>query len=190
VCPGATGGDDSQSSCVAAVPDDTRSDYSVAIVTGGSSGVGREIAQRLAGWGYAVVVVYVRDQSDAEAVVEEILGANGTALAVRADVTDELDVERLFDETTAAFGGVDVVVQTGVSGSSVVNREAARRLRPGGAIVTVSSTEAITPVLAHELRARDITVNGLVPGLEPPGSNHHIDDLVAFLDRWPHVPGD
>jgi 3-oxoacyl-[acyl-carrier protein] reductase len=173
-----------------AQPTDSRSAYAVAIVTGGSRGVGREIARRLAGRGYAVVVVYVRDQPEAEAAVEEILAANGAAIAVRADLTDELDVKRLFDETTAAFGGVDVVVHTGVGGNSVVNREAARRLRHGGAIVSVSGSEAITPGLADELRARDITVDGLVPGIEPPGSNHQIADLVGFLDRWARAPGE
>jgi 3-oxoacyl-[acyl-carrier protein] reductase len=173
---------------VVAHPDDTTPGYAVAIVIGGSCGVGREIALRLAGGGYAVVVVYVRDQGEAETAVEEILAANGTALAVRADVTDHLDVKRLFDETAAAFGAVDVVVHTGVRGSPVVNEEAARRLRRGGAIVSVAGSDAITPALAHELRARDITVNGLVPGLEPPGSDHPIADLVAFLDRWTRTP--
>jgi 3-oxoacyl-[acyl-carrier protein] reductase len=175
---------------VVAHPDDPTPGYPVAIVTGGSCGVGREIAQRLAGSGYVVVVAYVRDQGEAETAVEEILVADGTALAVRADLTDELDVKRLFDETTAAFGAVDVVVHTGVGGNSVVNREAARRLRHGGAIVSVSGSEAITPGLADELRARDITVDGLVPGIEPPGSNHQIADLVGFLDRWARTPGE
>jgi 3-oxoacyl-[acyl-carrier protein] reductase len=82
----------------------------VAVITGGSSGTGRAIACRLARRGYAVVVVYVRDQGAAEAAVDEILAADGTAVAVRADLTDELDVQRLYDETVAAFGGVDVVV--------------------------------------------------------------------------------
>ena len=116
-------------------------------------------------------------------------GAYRTALAVRADVTDELDVERLFTETAAAFGGVDVVVHAALRGGSVVNRHAARELRHGGAIVNVSSAEAITPVLADELRARDITINGLAPGLEPPGARHDIADLVALLDRWRRRPG-
>jgi 3-oxoacyl-[acyl-carrier protein] reductase len=155
----------------------------VAIVTGGSCGSGREIARQLASQGYAVVVVYVRD-GEAEAAVDEILAANGTALAVRADVSDELDVHRLFDETAAAFGGVDVIVHTAVRGSSVINRHAARQLRKGGAIVSVSSSEAITPLLIHELRGRDITVNGVVPGLESPGADHPVADLVALLDHW------
>jgi 3-oxoacyl-[acyl-carrier protein] reductase len=160
------------------------SNDAVAIVTCGSRGAGREIARKLASRGYSVVVVYLRDQREAEAAVEEILAANGTALAVRADVSDELDVERLFDETTAAFGGVDVVVHTSLRGTSVVARHAARQLRHGGAIVNVSSSEAIPRVLVDELRARDITVNGVAPGLEPPGAEHDIADLVAFLELW------
>lgn len=156
----------------------------VAIVTGGSCGPGREIARNLASRGFAVVVVYLRDQAEAECAIAEILAADGTALAVRADVADELDVERLFDETAAVFGCVDVVVHTAMCGTSVVNRVAARRLRDGGAIVDVSSSDTVTPLLAHELRARDITVNGVAPGLEPPGADHHIAELVALLDRW------
>jgi 3-oxoacyl-[acyl-carrier protein] reductase len=167
-----------------------RFDCAVAIVAGGSRGIGREIARRLAGRGYAVVVVYMRDQGEAEAAIEEILAANGTAIAVRADVTDVLDVERLFHETDAAFGGVDVVVNTAMRGNSLVNRQAARRLRRGGAIVDASSSETITPALAQELLARDITVNGVVPGTEPPGVDHHIADLVAFLDQWRRRPGE
>ena len=118
----------------------------VAIVTGGSWGAGREIARMLASLGYAVVVVYLRDQSKAEATVDEILAANGTALAVRADTTDAFDVERLFDETKAAFQGVDVIVHGAGCGTSVVNRHAARELRHGGAIINVSGSGAVTPV--------------------------------------------
>jgi 3-oxoacyl-[acyl-carrier protein] reductase len=156
----------------------------VAIVTGGSRGAGRELARELGRRGDAVVVVYLRDLREAEAVVDEILAANGTALTVRADVTDELDVERLFDEAAAAFGSVDVVVHAAGHGSAVVYGQAARALRRGGAIVSVSSAEPIAPALARELDARGITVNGLAPGLEPPGPDHDIADLLGLLDRW------
>jgi 3-oxoacyl-[acyl-carrier protein] reductase len=121
---------------VAARATEPGSGDAVAIVTGGSWGTGRELATKLAGRGYAVVVVYLGDQGNAEAVVDEILAARGTALAVRADVTDELDVERVFDETAAAFGGADVVVHAASSGGSVVQRHAAHRLRAGGAVVS------------------------------------------------------
>jgi 3-oxoacyl-[acyl-carrier protein] reductase len=162
----------------------------VVIVTGGSYGAGRKIARELARRDYAVIVVYRRDQAEAEAVIDEILAADGTALAVRADITDELDVERLFDETKAAFGVVDVVVHTAMRGASVVNQEAARQLRDGGAIVNVSSSDAMTSALAHDLRARDITVNGLTPGLEYPAGDHDVADLIALLDQWRRSPGD
>jgi 3-oxoacyl-[acyl-carrier protein] reductase len=161
----------------------------VAVVTGGSCGAGRAISRALATRGYAVVVVYLRDQGEAEAAVEEILAANGAALAVRADVTDELDVERLFTETAAAFGGVDVVVHAAMRATSVVNQQAARQLHHGGAIVDVSSCHAITPDLAHQLHARDITVNGLAAGLEPPGADHNTAELIALLDHWRGNPG-
>jgi 3-oxoacyl-[acyl-carrier protein] reductase len=82
----------------------------VAIVTGGSRGIGRAVARKLAIGDYAVVINYLNGQPAADAAVEEILAANGCAVAVRADVADELDVERLFSETIEAFGGVDVVV--------------------------------------------------------------------------------
>jgi 3-oxoacyl-[acyl-carrier protein] reductase len=156
----------------------------VAIVTGGSCRAGRDIAHKLASRSYAVVVVYLRDRGEAKAAVEEIVAANGTALAVRADVRDELDVSRLFDETTAAFGGVDVVAHTLMRGASIVNRQAARRLRHRGAIVSIFSSDAITADLARGLRARDITVNGLAPGLECPGPEHDVADLIALLDHW------
>jgi 3-oxoacyl-[acyl-carrier protein] reductase len=155
--------------------------YDVAIVTGGSSGIGREIAAELARRGFAVVVVYLRDPGEAEATVDAILAAGGAALAVRADVTDELDVERLFEETETAFGEVGVVVHTAMRGAAVVDRQAARRLRRGGAILDVSGCGAIPPALADELRARDITVNGLAPGVEPPGSGHAVSELLALL---------
>ena len=82
----------------------------VAIVTGGSRGVGRATVRRLAARGYAVVVNYLHDQRAAELTVEAILADNSDAIAVRADVADDLDVQRLFAETIAAFGGIDVVV--------------------------------------------------------------------------------
>jgi 3-oxoacyl-[acyl-carrier protein] reductase len=174
---------------VVTLPTDQACTDAVAIVTGGSRGAGREMARKLASRHYAVVVVYLRDQGEADAAVEEILSAGGTAVAIRADVDDELDVERLFTETAAAFGGVDVVVHTAMRGTSLVNQQAARQLRHGGAIIDVSNAEAIAPALADALRARDITVNGVAPGLECPGAQHDVADLIVLLDRWRGSPG-
>jgi len=145
---------------VAGVAHPTHND-AVAIVTGGSRGTGREIAGELASRGCAVVVVYLRDQGEAETTVDGILAAHAAALAVRADVTDELDVERLFDETKAVFGRVDLVVHAATRGASIVNQEAARQLRRGGAIVAASGCDAA----------------------------HDVADLVALLDQCRASPG-
>ena len=109
----------------------------VVIVTGGSIGSGRDLSRALAGRGFAVVVVYLDDQHGAEAAVDEIVGRDGTATAIRADIRDELDVARLFSETTASFGGVDAIVHTQPAATQLVDQRAASQLRDGGVIVTV-----------------------------------------------------
>ncbi|MET9897902.1 SDR family oxidoreductase [Streptomyces sp. NPDC006446] len=178
----------------------------VAIVTGGSRGIGRETAERLAREGYAVVVNYAGNAAEADKAVAAIGEAGGQAVAFRADVAEEAEVAALFDTAEKAFGGVDVVVhaagvmtlaplvdldldaldrmhRTNIRGTFVVDQQAARRLRAGGAIINFSSSvlalalpgytayaatkgavEAMTLILARELRGRDITVNAVAPG--------------------------
>jgi 3-oxoacyl-[acyl-carrier protein] reductase len=145
----------------------------VAIVTGGSSGTGREVARALTGWGWAVVIVYLEHQPRVEATVEEILAADGKVVTVRADLADDLDVQRLFAESNAAFAGVDVVVHTTSGSASLLYQNAARHVRPRGAMVSVPAADRITPGVARQLRERGITV-----GRAPP------EDVLAFLDRW------
>ncbi|HEX6339966.1 SDR family oxidoreductase [Umezawaea sp.] len=178
----------------------------VAIITGGSRGIGRDTAERLGREGFAVVVNYAGNETEARAAVDAITGAGGDAIAVRADVAEVDQVSALFDAAESAFGGVDVVVhaagtmylsavadidfdaldrmhRTNVRGTFVVGQQAARRVRGGGAIITFSTSvlglraptyapyaatkgavEAITMILAKELRGRDITVNTVAPG--------------------------
>jgi NAD(P)-dependent dehydrogenase (short-subunit alcohol dehydrogenase family) len=117
----------------------------VAIVTGGSRGLGRDAAHDLARRGCAVVVGYAHDQRAAEAAVDAILAAGGSAVAVRADVADTLDVERLFAETIAAFGRVDVVIHAAPCPRAHVDAEAARHLRGGGTVVDARSRDQDPP---------------------------------------------
>ncbi len=106
-------------------------------MTGGSRGTGRDFARALALAGYAAVIGYAHSQGAAEATVDEILaGGGGAAIAIRADVTDELDVERLFLEARAQFGGVELVVEAPGRLSALVQRAAGRHLSAGGAIVS------------------------------------------------------
>jgi NAD(P)-dependent dehydrogenase (short-subunit alcohol dehydrogenase family) len=81
----------------------------VAIVTGGSRGIGRAIAEGLAAAG-ASVVPASRTESDVEAVVESIREDGGEAHAATVDVADRDSIDALVSETADAFGGVDVVV--------------------------------------------------------------------------------
>ena len=145
----------------------------VAIVTGGSSGTGREVARVLTSWGWAIVLVYLEHQREAEATVDEILAAGGDVVAVRADPADDLDVQRLFAESTAAFAGVDVVVDTTSGSDSLLYQHAARHVRSRGAILSAPASGQVTPAVARLLRERGISV-----GRAPP------EEVLPFLDRW------
>jgi 3-oxoacyl-[acyl-carrier protein] reductase len=178
----------------------------VAIVTGAARGIGAAIAERLGTDGFTVVVNYAGSAAEAETVVARIEAKGGQAIAAQADVADAAAVARMFDAAQAAFGGVDVLVNNAgimklasvaesddalfdsqiavnLRGSFNTLREAARRLRPGGRIVNLSSSvvglyqpgyavyaatkaavEAMTHVLVKELRGRSITVNAIAPG--------------------------
>ncbi|MCO5972802.1 SDR family oxidoreductase [Actinoallomurus soli] len=178
----------------------------VAVVTGGSGGIGQAICRRLADDGCAVVINYAGRPAEAEGLAKTITDRGGRAIAVRADVADENDVAALFEAAESAFGGVDVVINTAgimllsplaeldlavldrmhrinIRGTFVVGREAARRVRSGGAIINLSTSivkialptygayaaskgavDALTLILAKELRGRDITVNAVAPG--------------------------
>ena len=81
-----------------------------AIVTGSSRGIGAAVLKRLAHDGFGVVVNYVSGPDQADAVAAEVRAGGGQAITGRADVSQEADVKRLFDETKRAFKTVDVVV--------------------------------------------------------------------------------
>jgi 3-oxoacyl-[acyl-carrier protein] reductase len=177
-----------------------------AIVTGSSRGIGAAVARRLAKDGFSVVVNYTGNAAEAESVVGDIKQGGGNALSIQADVSDSAAMRRMFDQAAAVSGGVDVLVNNaGIMQLSKISdaddgffdrhiainlkgvfngmREAAKRLRSGGRIISFSSSvvglyqptygvyaatkggvEAMTHVLANELRGRNITVNAVAPG--------------------------
>lgn len=135
----------------------------VALITGGSRGIGRETALRLAADGYETALVYASGRDEADQVAADIAGMNGRAIVIQADVADSVAVEAAFTQAEQAFGGLDVVVnaagillraaiadldlddldriyRTNIRGTFAVSQQAARRLRSGGAIINFSST--------------------------------------------------
>ncbi|SEO87298.1 3-oxoacyl-[acyl-carrier protein] reductase [Actinacidiphila rubida] len=135
----------------------------VAVVIGGSGGIGSAVARRLAAQGMAVAVHYAGRAEQAEKVVDGITAAGGTAVALPGDVAEPDRMTALFDAVEQRFGGVDVVVNTAgimllsplaemslddfdrmhrvnVRGTFVVSQLAARRLRAGGALVNFSTS--------------------------------------------------
>ena len=82
----------------------------IALVTGASKGIGAGIAKELATAGVAVAVNYASDQPGAEKVVQEILAADGRAVAIQGNVTNLDDVRRLLNESQREFGTLDILV--------------------------------------------------------------------------------
>lgn len=89
---------------------ETTLDGQRAIVTGANSGIGEGIAKGLAEAGAAVVVNYVAGEDSARRVVDEILGAGGRAIAIKADVSSEEQVQEMFRRAVAELGGIDILV--------------------------------------------------------------------------------
>lgn len=140
----------------------------VAIVTGGSGGIGSAICERLALDGAKVIVHYGGHEDAADEVVTKIKDNGGEAVAIQANLSKAEDVTKLFEKTEASFGEPDIIVNnagTGdvgplaemdedafdkvfglnVKGTFLCMKEGARRLNQNGRIVNISSGLVVRP---------------------------------------------
>jgi len=144
----------------------------VIIITGASRGIGAGVARHAASQRYGVCVNYNSAAEAADQVVQDIVSGGGQAIAVQADISDEDQVTRLFDECFSTFGRLDALVNnagisdarqafldtdlkraqdlfaTNVFGTFMCSAEALRRMSTlsggnGGAIVNVSSQAGV-----------------------------------------------
>ena len=144
----------------------------VALVTGGSRGIGAAVCRRAAAAGYDVVVNYAAQGDAAEAVAADTRATGATALVVQADVADQAQVLEMFARTEHEFGRLDLLVNNAaiaggygaldtvdtaqlerlwavnITGAFLCAREAAARMRTdrgghGGCIINISSKAAV-----------------------------------------------
>jgi 3-oxoacyl-[acyl-carrier protein] reductase len=137
----------------------------VALIQGGSRGIGAAIAKRLAHEGAAVAITYISSPDKAAEVVRSIEASGGRALAIQADSSDAEAVRRAVSQTVEHFGRIDVLVNNAgvlaiapieefslddfdrtvavnVRSVFVASQEAARHMTAGGRIITIGSTNA------------------------------------------------
>ena len=135
----------------------------VVVITGASRGIGAELAVKLAGQGYQVVINYASAAQQAEAVLAQIKAAGGVAAAFQADVSQAAGIKALFDFAEQTYGRVDVLINNAgvfsvnpiqelddaaidrlidinIKGTLYGMREAAKRLQQGGKIINLSSS--------------------------------------------------
>jgi 3-oxoacyl-[acyl-carrier protein] reductase len=150
----------------------------VALVTGGSRGIGAAIAKRLAADGASVAITYAKDASAASAVVKAIERDGGKAVAIQADAADAEAVKGAVEKTFATWGRLDVLVNNAgtaipkpfeattleeidlmfnvnVRGTLVATQAALRHMKSGGRIISIGScvgerdmTPGLTPYAA------------------------------------------
>ena len=173
----------------------------VALITGGSRGIGAAIAKRLAADGASVAITYVKDAGAASAVVNAIKLGGGKAIAIQADAADTEAVKDAVEKTVAIFGRLDVLVNNAGTAipktfeeTTLDEMDRMIDINVRGTLVAYSATKGavkmFTQGLAREVGSRGITVNNIQPGpidtdLNPAAGEWAVPQKAATaLDRY------
>ncbi len=148
----------------------------IALVTGSGRGIGRAIALHLARNGADVVVNFFRNRMPAEKTAAGIEKLGRRALLVKADVGDLDDLNRLFDETSQAFGGLDILVHNAASG---YNRPAMEQ-KPKGWDWTMSiNARSLLFAAQRAVPLMEKRGGGSIVSISSPGSGRVLPDYVV-----------
>ncbi|MGE7987795.1 SDR family oxidoreductase [Lysinibacillus fusiformis] len=138
-------------------------DKRVALVLGGSGGIGLSVIEKLAEEGYSIGIHYSSSKTNAKQLEESIVASGGQAISVGGDVANEIEMSMAFDQVEKALGSIDVVIntagimllspiaeldlndldrmhRTNIRGTFVVSQLAAQRVSKGGAIINFSTS--------------------------------------------------
>jgi 3-oxoacyl-[acyl-carrier protein] reductase len=161
----------------------------VAIVTGAGRNIGAAVATRLAADGAAVVVNYPDEQSEAAAaqVVAHIAGAGGRALAMRADVSNEAEVQALVAETISAFGHPDILINNAAISVAAQAPWSALSAEAWDRVLRVNVTGAFlcARALYGSMRARGrghiVNMSSVTALLGRTGNLHYVTSKAALI---------
>jgi 3-oxoacyl-[acyl-carrier protein] reductase len=150
-------------------------DGQVAVVTGGSRGIGRGIVRRLGAAGAAVGVNYTSSEAEAEAAAQEVRDAGGRAVAVRADVGEAADVERLVERVERELGPLTILVNN--AGLAIQAKledydpEAMARMRRTNVDGVIHATRAVAPGMRARGYGRIVNLTSIAAhGTKLPGN--------------------
>ena len=150
---------------------------SVAIVTGASRGIGRATALALASRGVKVVVNYTQSQPAAEAVVQAIEAEGGTAIALKADVSQAPAVEQLIEQTLTQWGRIDILVNNaGITRDTLLLR---MKLEDWQAVIDLNltgvflCTKAVAKIMIKQKQGRIINITSVAGLMGNPGQANY-----------------
>ncbi|KAA0011836.1 SDR family oxidoreductase [Billgrantia pellis] len=145
----------------------------VAMVTGGSRGIGAANARRLAGEGAAVALTYANGEAQAQSVVDGIVSVGGRAMAMRADNRDAAALEAAVERTVAELGGLDILINNA-------------GIFPSGTIEE-ATLEELDRTIAINLRAPVVTAMAAVRHMPEGGRIITIGSNLAVRVPWPGI---
>jgi 3-oxoacyl-[acyl-carrier protein] reductase len=165
----------------------------VALVTGGSRGIGAAIAKRLAADGASVAITYAKDASAASAVVKAIELGGGKAIAIQADAANVEAVKGAVEKAFSTFGRLDVLVNNAGTAIPKTFEETTLEEMDRVLDINVRGVFATTQAALKHVGSRGITVNNVQPGpidtdLNPASGDWAVPQKAATaLDRYGHV---